>query len=84
MADDLIAAVADYESAGAVRWVWASTASLYPGLLRAGQRVTRCHDVELIERVLVSQDGQASEGVAALGPARMDSDIAQGMLFRPR
>src|SRR5450432_4500594 len=83
MVDDLSAAVADYESAGPVRWVWASTASLYPELLRAGQRVTRCHDVELIERLLLSTDGQASEGVAALAPERMDSVTAQGMLFDP-
>jgi DNA polymerase-1 len=63
--------------------VWASTASLYPELLRAGQRVTRCHDVELIERLLVSTDGQASEGIAGLAPGRMDSVTAQGMLFDP-
>jgi DNA polymerase-1 len=75
--------VADYEGAGPVRWVWAATASLYPELLRAGQQVTRCHDVDLVERLLLSKDGQASDGVAALAPERMDSVIASGMLFDP-
>ena len=33
---DLAAAVTDWERAGRPRWVWAATAELYPGLLRAG------------------------------------------------
>jgi DNA polymerase family A len=55
--NDLPAAVAEYERAGAVRWVWADTASSYPPLLRAGLRVDRCHDVALVEALLQARDG---------------------------
>jgi DNA polymerase family A len=63
---DLPAAVAERELAGDVRWVWPSSALVYPGLLRAGVRVARCHDAELAERLLLSRDGQAADS-AALG-----------------
>ncbi|MBC2934927.1 bifunctional 3'-5' exonuclease/DNA polymerase [Nocardioides sp. zg-1228] len=36
----------------APRWVWDDTARWYPGLLAAGVRVTRCHDLRLCRRVL--------------------------------
>ncbi|MEE2032090.1 bifunctional 3'-5' exonuclease/DNA polymerase [Rhodococcus chondri] len=42
---DLAVAVAEIESAHHPRWVWTSTASVYPHLLRAGVRVQRCHDL---------------------------------------
>ena len=58
---DLLTAVTATELAGPVRWVWASTARVYPELLRAGRRVDRCHDLELIERLLTSRDGEVSE-----------------------
>lgn len=61
---DLAAAVAERERSDAVRWVWPSTAAVYPGLLRAGIRVTRCHDVGLTEGLLLGRDGQAGESVA--------------------
>jgi hypothetical protein len=80
---DLSAAVADYELAGAVRWVWASGAGLYPALLRAGQRVARCHDVELTERLLLSRDGQAGGFASALPPDRAARGTAQEALFDP-
>lgn len=35
-----------------VRWVWDSTALRYDALLRAGVRVTRCHDLFLAHRIL--------------------------------
>ena len=38
---DLAAAVAERERADRPRWVWAATAELYPGLLRAGARADR-------------------------------------------
>ena len=78
-----------------MRWVWASTARVYPELLRAGRRVDRCHDLELIERLLTSRDGEVSEGAEALaagtagsaghgpGPERAAGAAAQGMLFEP-
>jgi DNA polymerase family A len=57
LAADLAAAVAEHERAGAVRWVWLATQSLYPDLLRAGVRVTRCHDVGLTAALLAARDG---------------------------
>jgi hypothetical protein len=59
-ADDLLALVAEYERSGAVRWVWPATAGLYPGLLRAGVRVGRCHDVSLTDGLLAGRDGDQS------------------------
>jgi DNA polymerase-1 len=37
---ELLTAVTAAELAGPVRWVWASTARVYPELLRAGRRWT--------------------------------------------
>jgi DNA polymerase I len=59
--DDLVAYVAASESADRPRWLWASTASLYPRLLQAGVRVSRCHDVELTEALLLGHDGRFGE-----------------------
>jgi DNA polymerase-1 len=68
---------------------------VYPELLRAGRRVDRCHDLELIERLLTSRDGEVSEGAETLapgsagsaghgpGPERVAGAAAQGMLFEP-
>jgi hypothetical protein len=67
-APDLAVAVAERERSGTVRWVWLSAASVYPGLLRAGVRVARCHDAELTEGLLLGRDGQAGLS-AALGAA---------------
>jgi DNA polymerase-1 len=61
---DLAAAVAAREATGttgAVRWLWAATAALYPRLLRAGVRVARCHDVELTEALLLGRAGHWGE-----------------------
>ncbi len=58
---DLAAAVARQEAASQPRWVWASTASLYPRLLRAGVRVGRCHDLELTEALLLGHAGRWGE-----------------------
>ena len=81
--NDLSAAIAGYERAGAVRWVWASGARLYPSLLQAGQRVARCHDVELIERLLLGRDGQAGGLASTLPPDRAAAGTAQESLFEP-
>jgi DNA polymerase-1 len=40
-----------------VRWLWASTAEVYPGLLRNGVRLDRCHDLELTEALLLGAEG---------------------------
>ena len=58
---DLAAAVAERERAGRPRWVWAATAEVYPGLLRAGVRVERCHDLALAEGILLAADGRWGE-----------------------
>jgi DNA polymerase family A len=83
LVNDLSAAVADYQRSGPVRWVWASTAGLYPFLLQSGQRVARCHDVELTERLLLGRDGQAGGFASALPPDRGTGDAAQETLFDP-
>ncbi|BCL12680.1 bifunctional 3'-5' exonuclease/DNA polymerase [Micromonospora sagamiensis] len=59
--DDLAAAVAAREATDRPRWVWASGATLYPVLRRAGVRVERCHDVELTEALLLGHAGRWGE-----------------------
>nr|WP_192579948.1 bifunctional 3'-5' exonuclease/DNA polymerase [Micromonospora sp. AMSO31t] len=58
---DLAAAVAAREAADRPRWVWATGATLYPALLRAGVRLDRCHDVELTEALLLGHAGRWGE-----------------------
>ncbi|PYC76185.1 bifunctional 3'-5' exonuclease/DNA polymerase [Micromonospora arborensis] len=58
---DLVAAVAAREAAEHPRWVWSTATSVYPGLLRAGVRVDRCHDVELTEALLLGHAGRWGE-----------------------
>jgi DNA polymerase family A len=95
---DLPRAIAEYEQAGGagIRWVWSSTAQVYPALLRAGARVGRCHDVALAAALLASRDTAARDGTAPAGAAWQGSgrDDAmrdatvrdgrvQGALFEP-
>ncbi|MBL7255330.1 bifunctional 3'-5' exonuclease/DNA polymerase [Actinoplanes sp. LDG1-01] len=54
---DLAKAMAEREGADHPRWVWAATAEIYPALLRSGVRVTRCHDLELTEALLMGHAG---------------------------
>ncbi len=58
---DLVAAIDEQERAGAPRWVWPSTARFYPRLLEAGVRVARCHDLELVESLLLGHAGRYGE-----------------------
>jgi DNA polymerase-1 len=55
---DLAAAIAARERTDRPRWVWAASDALYPGLLRSGTRVAACHDVALVEALLLSREGQ--------------------------
>ncbi|MFO7398944.1 bifunctional 3'-5' exonuclease/DNA polymerase [Thermobispora bispora] len=55
---DLAAAVRRLEAAGRPRWVWADTRRVYPRLLAAGVRVTRCHDIALTEGLLLAAEGR--------------------------
>jgi DNA polymerase-1 len=78
-----------------IRWVWRSTAEVYPRLLAAGVRVERCHDVEDAETLLLGHEGRSGEprnAAAALArlrggpvppdpPARSADPAAQDPLF---
>ncbi|WP_079038124.1 bifunctional 3'-5' exonuclease/DNA polymerase [Streptomyces sp. NBRC 110028] len=41
------------------RWVWRSTAEVYPRLLAAGVRVERCYDIEAAEALLLGHEGRS-------------------------
>ncbi|WP_328537461.1 bifunctional 3'-5' exonuclease/DNA polymerase [Streptomyces sp. NBC_00344] len=43
------------------RWVWRSTAEIYPRLLAAGVRVERCYDIEDAELLLLGHAGRYGE-----------------------
>ncbi|MDT0546642.1 MULTISPECIES: bifunctional 3'-5' exonuclease/DNA polymerase [Streptomyces] len=43
------------------RWVWRSTAEVYPRLLAAGVRVERCYDIEAAEALLLGHEGRSGE-----------------------
>jgi len=58
---DLAKAIAARERAQAPRWIWAATTRLYPPLLAAGVRVARCHDLELVESLLLAYQGRYGE-----------------------
>ncbi|MFE0696376.1 bifunctional 3'-5' exonuclease/DNA polymerase [Streptomyces sp. NPDC059173] len=80
-----------------VRWVWRSTAEVYPRLLAAGVRVERCYDIECAELLLLGHAGRLGEprsAAAALArlddapvppdpPARSAEPGAQSSLFEP-
>ncbi|MEV5430660.1 bifunctional 3'-5' exonuclease/DNA polymerase [Streptomyces sp. NPDC052701] len=80
------------------RWVWRSTAEIYPRLLAAGVRVERCYDVEDAETLLLGHEGRSGEprsAAAALArlrggpvppdpPQRSAEPGAQSPLFEPQ
>ncbi|MEV0640856.1 bifunctional 3'-5' exonuclease/DNA polymerase [Streptomyces sp. NPDC050619] len=43
------------------RWVWRSTAEMYPRLLATGVRVERCYDIEAAETLLLGHEGRYGE-----------------------
>ncbi|GAB1328384.1 bifunctional 3'-5' exonuclease/DNA polymerase [Streptomyces sennicomposti] len=79
------------------RWVWRSTAEVYPRLLTAGVRVERCYDIEDAETLLLGHEGHHGEprsAAAALArlrggpvppdpPQRPAEPGAQSPLFEP-
>ncbi len=88
-AADLVPLTAEDE-----RWLWDSTADIYPLLLSAGLRVERSHDVTLTERILLGRAGRFGEpcsaaavharatgGVVPAEPAAATTD--QPVLFDP-
>lgn len=80
------------------RWVWRSTAEIYPRLLASGVRVERCYDIEDAETLLLGHEGRYGEprsAAAALArlrggpvppdpPQRAAEPGAQSPLFEPR
>ncbi|MGI5456710.1 bifunctional 3'-5' exonuclease/DNA polymerase [Streptomyces sp. CA-249302] len=80
------------------RWVWRSTAEVYPRLLAAGVRVERCYDIEDAETLLLGHEGRYGEphsAAAALArlrggpvpadpPQRSAEPGLQSSLFEPR
>ncbi|MEV0226657.1 bifunctional 3'-5' exonuclease/DNA polymerase [Streptomyces sp. NPDC050704] len=80
------------------RWVWRSTAEVYPRLRAAGVRVERCYDMEAAETLLLGHEGRLGEprsAAAALarlrgGPVPPDprqrsaEPGSQSSLFEPR
>lgn len=44
-----------------IRWVWRSTADVYPRLLATGVRVERCYDMEAAETLLLGHEGRLGE-----------------------
>ncbi|MEU7551094.1 bifunctional 3'-5' exonuclease/DNA polymerase [Streptomyces sp. NPDC044571] len=80
------------------RWVWRSTAAVYPRLLTAGLRVERCHDIENTELLLLAHEGRSGEPRSAAAawarltnapvppdpPQRATAPTAQSPLFEAR
>ncbi len=71
------------------RWTWERTAAVYPGLLAAGVRVERCHDLRLVQAVLATAATAHGSGAGGplpylpvLGP--LPADEAPGLLPPPR
>ncbi|GGQ01448.1 DNA polymerase I [Streptomyces pseudogriseolus] len=83
---------------GVARWVWRSTAEVYPRLLATGVRVERAYDVEAAETLLLGHEGRYGEprsAAAALArlrggpvppdpPQRQADPGAQSSLFDPQ
>ncbi|MBT2506886.1 bifunctional 3'-5' exonuclease/DNA polymerase [Streptomyces sp. ISL-98] len=93
---DLAAAVAARPGVG--RWVWRSTAEIYPRLLAAGVRVARCYDIEDAESLLLGHEGRHGEPHSAAAawarlhdlpvppdpPQRAAEPGSQSSLFEPQ
>jgi len=58
--DDLASVVAEWEGSRP-RWLWPSTAEVYPGLLARGVRVERCLDLHHVEALLLAYQGRHGE-----------------------
>ncbi|MFV0128530.1 bifunctional 3'-5' exonuclease/DNA polymerase [Streptomyces sp. HMX112] len=93
---DLVQAVRARPGVG--RWVWRSTAEVYPRLLAAGVRVERCYDIEDAEQLLLGHEGRLGEPRSAAAawarlrhrpvppdpPVRAAEPGSQSSLFEPR
>ncbi|MGW7056156.1 bifunctional 3'-5' exonuclease/DNA polymerase [Streptomyces sp. NPDC054887] len=93
---DLVTAVGSRPEVG--RWIWRSTAEIYPRLLAAGVRVERCYDVEDAESLLLGHEGRHGEPHSAAAawarlhdrpvppdpPQRAAEPGSQSSLFEPQ
>ncbi|GAA3373817.1 bifunctional 3'-5' exonuclease/DNA polymerase [Streptomyces sannanensis] len=93
---DLVEAVRSRPHVG--RWVWRSTADVYPRLLAAGVRVERCYDIEDAEGLLLGHEGRLGEPRSAAAawarlrgrpvpadpPPRAAEPGSQSSLFEPQ
>ncbi|MEU1076721.1 MULTISPECIES: bifunctional 3'-5' exonuclease/DNA polymerase [unclassified Streptomyces] len=82
---------------GVGRWIWRSTADIYPRLLAADVRVDRCYDIEAAELLLLGHEGRLGEPRSAAAawarlhhlpvpadpPARAAEPSRQSSLFEP-
>ncbi|MFG6191138.1 bifunctional 3'-5' exonuclease/DNA polymerase [Nonomuraea sp. JJY05] len=88
---DLAGAVRELEEAERPRWVWADAREVYPDLLSAGVRVSRCHDLALTEGLLLAYEGRYGESRSARAaharlhglPVPEEQQSAPGTLFEP-
>jgi DNA polymerase-1 len=92
---DLAGRMAELERTLRPRWLWAVGAGCYPVLLAAGARVERCHDLLLVEGILLNHAGLHAEprGLAAAVARAKDLPVpddqpaarpdAQPALFEP-
>ncbi|GAA3483742.1 bifunctional 3'-5' exonuclease/DNA polymerase [Streptomyces yanii] len=81
-----------------IRWVWRSTAEIYPRLLDAGARIDRCYDIEAAESLLLAHEGRLGEPRSAAAaharlrnapvppdpPSRAAEPGSQSSLFEPQ
>ncbi|WP_431911453.1 bifunctional 3'-5' exonuclease/DNA polymerase [Nonomuraea jabiensis] len=88
---DLAGAVLELEETERPRWVWADAREVYPDLLSAGVRVSRCHDLALTEGLLLAYEGRYGESRSARAaharlhglPVPEEQPSAPGTLFAP-
>ncbi|MFE7706817.1 bifunctional 3'-5' exonuclease/DNA polymerase [Streptomyces sp. NPDC057486] len=81
-----------------IRWVWRSTAEIYPRLLDAGVLIDRCYDIEAAESLLLAHEGRLGEPRSAAAaharlrnapvppdpPSRAAEPGSQSSLFEPQ
>jgi DNA polymerase-1 len=79
--DNLADAVHRLERSIAPRWIWAGAGSVYPELLAAGVRVSRCHDLALTEALLGGHEGRSPVTDGELGSVGSSAARAQTSLF---
>ncbi|WP_291048225.1 bifunctional 3'-5' exonuclease/DNA polymerase [Herbiconiux sp.] len=75
--EELARAVARLEREHHPRWVWDDTARWYPGLLAAGVRIERCHDLRLVHTILRASELTATTSLARSALSHWDQAAAR-------